>query len=454
MRKNQGERPMKKRVLLAITLSTMIVLAACSGGGGGSSSSNPSGNTPATAGTLDSAFGTTGIVTTAIGNFDSYAYALAVQSDGKIVAAGRTNNGASAYNTNYDIALVRYNTDGTVDKVFGTNGIVTADVLNYDDDARAIGIQSDGKIVVAGSAHNGTTTYFVVARFTSNGTLDTSFGTGGATLIDFGVGAGWNNAYALSIQPDGKIVVAGEAGDPSKYVFAVARLNTDGSLDAGFGTGGGVTTAIGSFTDYARALVIQGDGKIVVVGTSQNTTSGPDFAVVRYNANGTLDATFGTSGVVTTPIAAGTYGDNAQAVALQQDGRIVVGGHIYNGSDHDFALVRYNTNGSLDTGFGTGGKVITVVQDYYDDEINALHIRSDGKIMAAGYSKDDFALVRYNADGSVDRSFGTSGAVLTHFGIAYDEAYAVAIQSDGKLVAAGNSRNTSAHETFALCRYQ
>jgi uncharacterized delta-60 repeat protein len=131
-----------------------------------------------------------------------------------------------------------------------------------------------------------------------------------------------------------------------------------------------------------------------------------------------------------------------------------VGGHIYNGSDHDFALVRYNTNGSLDTGFGTGGKVITVVQDYYDDEINALHIRSDGKIMAAGYSKDDFALVRYNADGSVDRSFGTSGAVLTHFGIAYDEAYAVAIQSDGKLVAAGNSRNTSAHETFALCRYQ
>ena len=381
---------------------------------------------------LDTAFGTGGKVLTAIGTSGEIASDLGIQSDGKIVVAGY-----SYTISDNDFALVRYNTDGTLDATFGTGGKVTTAVGTSNDAASALGIQSDGKIVAAGSAayQSISTTYdCALVRYNTDGTLDTSFGTGGK-VIDDPMGFSYV-ASALRIQSDGKIVVAGPRND-SSVVFALVRYNTDGSLDTTFDTDGRVLTDIvPNNSDKPTDLRIQSDGKIVVAGYSyyQDTS---DFALVRYNTDGTLDTSFGTGGKVTTDIGSGyaSY-DVANALGIQSDGKIVAAG----GSSSNFALVRYNTDGTLDTSFGTGGKVTTAVGTS-NDAAYALSIQSDGKIVAAGSSyngsNNDFTIVRYNTDGTLDTSFGTGGEVITAIGSDDDYPYALSIQPDGKIVAAG-----------------
>jgi uncharacterized delta-60 repeat protein len=401
-------------------------------------------------GSLDTTFGTVGKVTTPIGSGDDHALALGIQSsDGKIVAAGFSYNGS-----NYDFALARYNTDGTLDTGFGTGGKVTTDFGSSDDFALALGIQPDGKIVAAGYSYNGSKYYFALVRYNANGTLDTGFGTGG--IVSTLMGSGHDQAHSLGIQPDGKIVAAGYAYNGSKYDFALVRYNANGTLDTGFGTGGIVTTSIGSINDYANALGIQSDGRIVAAGYSSNGSK-YDFALARYNTDGSLDTTFGTGGKVITPIGSGY--DQAHALGIQSDGKIVAAGSSDNGIKYNFALVRYNANGTLDTGFGTGGKVTTPIGSGSGwDVAYALCIQSsDGRIVAAGSSNNgsnyDFALVRYNANGTLDTGFGTGGKVTTPIGSGDDYAIALGIQSsDGKIVAAGYSYNGS-NDDFALARY-
>jgi uncharacterized delta-60 repeat protein len=214
-----------------------------------------------------------------------------------------------------------------------------------------------------------------------------------------------------------------------------------------------VTTEVGSSDDRAYSVAIQSDGKIVVAGFERNGISNFDFALVRYNTDGSLDTNFDSDGKVTTAIGSGT--DSAYSVAIQSDGKIVVAGYSDNGSNDDFALVRYNTDGSLDTNFDSDGKVTTEVGSS-DDYAESVAIQSDGKIVAAGYSSNggnnDFALVRYNTDGSLDTSFDSDGKVTTAIGSASDFARSVAIQSDGKIVVAGYSDNGS-NADFALVRY-
>jgi uncharacterized delta-60 repeat protein len=247
-------------------------------------------------------------------------------------------------------------------------------------------------------------------------------------------------------------VVAGYSSNGSNYDFALVRYNTNGSLDTTFGTGGIVITSMGSGYDIAYALGIQSDGRIVVAGSSYNG-SNYDFALVRYNTDGSLDTTFGIKGIVTTPI--GSDDDEALALGIQSDGRILAAGKSPNGSNYDFALVRYNTNGSLDTTFGTDGIVTTPIGSGWD-YANALGIGSDGRILAAGKSFNgsnyDFALVRYNADGSLDTTFGTSGIVTTPIGSYDTYAIALGIGSDGRILAAGSSDN-GINVNFALVRY-
>lgn len=223
--------------------------------------------------------------------------------------------------------------------------------------------------------------------------------------------------------------------------LALARYDTNGSLDTAFGTGGQVIAP--GLGDTTNAVAIQSDNKIVVAGSS-----GFAFALARYNANGSLDTTFDADGKVTTDI--GTGIDIANAVAIQADGKIVAAGQSPHGAGVAFALVRYNANGSLDTDFGTGGKVTTD----FDKSLNiaqAIAIQSDRKIVAAGWTNDSvvnvFALARYNTDGSLDTTFDADGKVTTAIGIV-NMVNAVAIQSDGKIVAAGRSDNA-----FALARY-
>jgi len=430
---------MKKITIVAVVVLAGVFLFS------GWSVSEGGDNTAPPAGTLDTTFDSDGIVTTDIGsgNHDD-AQAIAIDSGGKIVVAGGRSG---------DFALARYKSNGTLDTTFGTGGKVTTHIGSYDDDSYAIAIDSAGKIVVAGYSSNGSDRDFALARYKSNGTLDTTFGTGGKVTTP--IGSGDDYARAIAIDSAGKIVVAGYSHNGSNGDFALARYKSNGTLDTTFGTGGKVTTPIGSNSDdYAVAMAIDSGGKIVMAGYSNNGADN-DFALARYNSNGTLDTNFGTGGKVTMDIGSGD--DYARAIAIDSGGKIVVAGYSYNGNyeEKDFALARYNVDGTLDTNFDSDGIVTTDIGSSEDDIAQAIAIDSGGKIVVAGYSTGsnyDFALARYNVDGTLDTGFGTGGKVTTPIGRSDDRAYAIAIDSAGKIVVAGESHNGSTAD-FALARY-
>lgn len=287
------------------------------------------------------------------------------------------------------------------------------------------------------------------ALATAAGALDTTFGVGGKVTTDLGSAVDY--ARAALIQSDGKIVVIGESGEYSSYDFTLARYNTDGSLDTSFDGDGKVSTSIGLVDSGGLAGAVQPDGKIVAAGWVDSATWG-DFALLRYNADGSLDTSFGGDGIVTTDL--GPRSDEAWAVALQPDGKIVAAGGTNYGVNDDFAVVRYNADGSLDTSFGGDGIVTTDFGDM-NDQAYSVAIQTDGKIVAAGvfgsFFVSDFALARYNADGTLDTSFGGDGKVITDFGFNQNTAQAVAIQTDGKIVAGGAGGATG--QDMALARY-
>jgi uncharacterized delta-60 repeat protein len=340
-------------------------------------------------GTLDNSFGTGGKLTTPIGNGHDYGLSVAIQSDGKIVAAGYSSNGS-----NNDFAVVRYNSNGTLDTGFGTTGKVTSDFAGGNDRAYSLAIQSDGKIVVAGSIPNATDYDFAIARYNSNGTLDLSFDTDGKNTT--GIGSGNDFCYSVAIQGDGKIIMAGNSHNGSNYDFSLVRYNSNGTLDVSFDTDGKLVTAIGSGNEYCYSLAIQRDGKIVAVGYSNNGSNN-DFALARYNINGTLDTSFDADGIVTTDF--GNSENTALSVAIQNDRKILVAGSSHNGIDNDFALVRYHVDGKLDLSFDTDGKLTTAIGTASDSGYSVA-LQKDGKIVLTGFSVVgdyyDFAIARYN----------------------------------------------------------
>jgi uncharacterized delta-60 repeat protein len=405
-------------------------------------------------GTPDTTFGTNGIVTTPIGTVDAEAQALAVQSaDQKLVVAGFSYIGSQ-----FVYAVVRYNTDGTLDAGFGSGGVVTTPIGSLDDRAFAVAIQSDGKIVVAGytATINGSAVQGSIAlvRYNTDGSPDTTgFGTNGIVITApsvIPVPANCNpsdpsnpvpcsqptgvRANALSIQPNPPndlIIVAGVAYGMTvingkkvtvQDVILVARYNKDGSPDTSFNGGdlsnatGVATTAIG--TDYendeATAVAIDENGNVVAAGSAYATQR--TVAVVRYTPDGSLDTTFNNKGTVTTPI-----DTNAGATALsfftntQNIQQIVVAGTAYNKTYGEFVLARYNPDGHLDSTFGSGGKVTTEIR--YGAGAFGLAMQSDGKPVAAGYSMgytnpppqnqspSEFTLARYGTDGKLDTTF-------------------------------------------------
>jgi uncharacterized delta-60 repeat protein len=355
-------------------------------------------------------------------NFSSYedgGRSVAIQTDGKILVAGSSGN---------DFALVRYNTDGSLDSSFG--GVIT-DFGGGSDYGYSVTLQKDGKILVAGTGNGN----FALARYNTDGSLDSSFDGDGKVTTDFS-----GNGQSVTVQIDGKILVAGTSGSN----FAVARYNTNGSLDTSFDGDGKVTTDFGG-SDYGYSITMQTNGKILVAGTN-----GYDSAVARYNTDGNLDTSFDGDGKVTTDFSGGYWdgGDYGYSVTIQTDGKILVAGV----SRHDFgnnyfAVVRYNADGSLDTSFGGDGEVTDF--DSYDDYGYSVTVQTDGKILVAGGNGSDFILARYNTNGSLDASFDGDGKITTDFGnYSSDSGYSVTVQTDGKILVAGNSNSD-----FALARY-
>ena len=276
------------------------------------------------------------------------------------------------------LTVFLYSQPGALDVTFGTNGTVISDLGSDSENAHAVTIQPDGKIVVAGEHRIETYDAILVARYNTNGILDPSFSVDG--IVTTLAGSANCQASSVAIQQDEKILIAGYSHNGFSSEFVVVRYNSDGTLDHSFGASGIATIDIGNATDIGTSMIIQPDGKIVVAGISDNGTN-YDFAVVRYNSDGSVDNTFSVDGIVTTAI--GSSYDRATSVALQQDGKIVAGGHSYNGTDLDFAVVRYNTDGTLDNTFGDNGIVTTDFGGLYE-ECYALTIQSDDKILLAG----------------------------------------------------------------------
>ena len=414
---------------------------------------------PATAadGDLDPVFGIGGQVRTDFFGFDG-AFALAIQADGKTVAAG------FAMDANFEpiVALIRYQTDGTPDPTFGNGGKVAVELSNDLWGKVDVAIQGDGKIVVASTVGSFTTDYnFGLVRFEANGNPDLTFGTGGKVITDFGA---QDEATSVAIQSDGKIVVAGVTGSSVVVAdFAVARYLSDGQPDGAFGVGGKLTTDFFGSADRANDVAIQSDGKIVAVGAVMDPGFNRFFGVARYNSDGTLDATFSGGGKVTTAFLEFT---EANAVLIQQtDGKIVVAGSTFIGvpelpfTGWDFALARYHADGTPDAAFGFGGKLTTDAGGF--EQANAVTLQSDGKIVAVGSRADlsdveihqDFALARYGVDGTLDATFGNGGFVITDFQFT-DVAGGVVLQPDCQIVVAGYSWPVdTGNSDFALARY-
>src|SRR5262249_2050221 len=416
----------------------------------------------AASGALDQTFGLRGRVTTDFHGTTDIAYAIALQPDGKMVVVGTTY--ANNDYTGEDFAVTRYNVNGTLDMTFGVNGKVTTDFPGLAAVASAVVIQSDGKIVVAGGAFPLFTFLgdFKVVRYSPDGSLDKTFGNGGIVTTSF-PGQG-SYAFAVALQSDGKIIAAGtdyvnfSSDDSSNTDFALARYNANGRLDPTFGKGGQVTTDFDGFNDDVYSVLIQPDGRIVAVGSAKNPAHYYDFAVARYLSNGAIDAGFGAGGKVRTDFGASNL-DIAYSAALQSNGKIVAAGTAtFSNGLEDFAIARYNQNGTLDTAFSQDGRVAIDFGSFLQSAYQVL-IQTDGKIVAVGYpnsesSDSDFLLARCNSNGSLDSTFGVGGKVRTSFGDLNDGATAAALQPDGKIIAAGfHPTITRTGVDFIVARY-
>jgi uncharacterized delta-60 repeat protein len=398
-------------------------------------------------GSLDLNFGINGKLITTLGGANSIAYSVAMQSDDKIVVAGYNDNG-----TKTNFAVARYNKNGELDPAFGAGGIVTTAIGTIDDEGSQVVIQPDGKILVTGISwyDNKTKVHFSLVRYTSNGILDSSFGINGIVTTTFESGDSYS--YSIALQDDNKIIVSGYCNTgPEDADFALVRYNSDGTLDNSFGSEGKVLISFGSGFDACHSIAIFSDGKILASGYSYNGND-YDFACAKLNTNGTLDLSFGNEGKVTTAIGSGN--DFCYSVAIQSDGKIVLAGSCFIGTGFNFALARYDSKGNLDTNFNMNGMNITSIGR--SDIIFSVALQKDGKIVAAGntYVNNgfDFALLRFKSDGTLDPSFGTDGKISTDFGNYADYCYSIAIQNDNKIVAAGFS-GTSFNNNFALARY-
>ena len=415
----------------------------------------------AQAGKLDPTFGAGGVFIDTAGEFNNtgtFGSVVALQSDGKIVAAGQIGSASG---------VLRLNTNGTLDQSFGNGGVVIIPGSDFSlSQVIGVAIQSDGKIVVGSSnIEAGFGPLFMLARLNQNGGLDGGFGSAG--IVETQIGSFGAAASVLALQPDGKILLAGQG--------AMARYDSKGQLDDSFGSGGEAAISESGPT----AIALQPDGKILLAagGSVPGFLVGPPGLgssqvagiISRYNTNGSLDTSFGISGQAASVVV-------ASAIAVQSDGaclstcKILVGGSTItslsfnNGNGIGFGLVRYMSNGNVDATFGvSGGVTASFTPAEPQAALFALALQTNGNIVAAGTAGQpgaaqiDFALARFTGSGLLDTTFGSSGTVTTAFGMTQASISALAVQSDGKVVAVGGSQLSPGVPTgkvgFIVARY-
>jgi uncharacterized delta-60 repeat protein len=421
------------------------------------------------AGDLDPTFGAGGSVTTSFyttgkkpAQLDAWATAVAMQEIGgqeKIVAAGPADGSTTGNNT----GLVGYNLDGSLDTTFGTGGKVVSSFSGGALYATNMAVQPDEKVVLSGAwTPSGGSAEFAVARYNANGTPDTTFGPNHNGLAVTRVNSVFN-VGAVLLQPDGKIIAAGTSSPSSNQDFTLVRYNADGTIDATFGTGGIVTTDFQSgstdrLVGASLETLVNPDGtsstRIVAVGSSSSTVQ--LFALARYNLDGSLDTTFGTGGKVISNFGvSGGYGP----VVIQPNGMIVAGGTItssQNGQPY-FALARYDTAGNPDPTFGPNHDGLVILNQTGRTGAHGLALQSDGKIILAGFATNTAgqsigaALARFNTDGSLDAGFANAGFETVNLGT-QSMAIAVMLQPDGKIITAGGVGNSP--RSFVVARFQ
>ena len=398
-----------------------------------------------------------GSLRTNLGGTYDWAYATAIQPDGRILAAG-----VSEAKGTYDFALARYTRAMELDPTFGEGGFVLTDFGKSYDWAYAMALLPDGKILVAGVSNVSGSKDFALARFNPDGTLDTGFGRGGL-VTERTRSLTADIIRGLAVQPDGRIVVAGVSYDDVATLgpngdFMVARYLPDGQSDLTFGLGGVMTTDFGEQSyDEPYAVVLQPDGKIVLGGYT-NSGNGPgvlfgadQLALARYGSTGLLDPSFGRGGTVI--FDGGSLEERILALTVTPDGSLLAGGYVNGEHRSDLLLARVRTDGTLTPGFGTDGKGLSVTDLGTNSErIASLIQLPDGRILAGGQTavahNADFAIFRYDSLGGFDRSFGRSGVASFDFQGREDRVHALARQSDGKVVAVGQSE-----ADFALVRF-
>ncbi len=380
-----------------------------------------------TPGTLDMSFGNSGKAIIDVLGYDNLGNAIALQPNGRIVVAGIHNN---------DFGIYQLKIDGTLDKTFNNTGIVSFDFGGTIDDGSAVGIQTDGKIVMAGSIIDNGLSDFGIVRINADGTVDNTFGSSGKVIVDNS--SRDDRAYALQIQTDGKIVVSGYSISGGDADFMTVRLNSDGKVDNTFGTAGIKQIDIGSSEDKCYGNYIQPDGKILMGGIVNN--GGLDFVIVRLNTDGSIDNSFGNSGKQITDFKG--KDDWAFSIAMQSTGKILLGGYCKSTNNNDYAMACYDSTGKLDNSFGVGGIQVTPIGSN-DDFGRGVCVQGNDKILFIGRYKDAngklaVGLVRYNADGSLDNSFGLSGKFTKKFGSGGDDyCNGVTIQPNGRILIVG-----------------
>lgn len=381
-------------------------------------------------------------------NKDSYTGA-AIQADGKILVSTGIKNGADA-----DVGVLRYNRDGTLDGTFGINGIVTYDGGNGNDCGRLLAIQPNGKIVLTGYTHNGNNYDILTMRLNVDGSPDSSFGTNGIAVYD---NADRNDkGRGIAIQPDGKILVTARSTGGGTSIAMMLRYGAGGVLDDTFGTNGVMSYESDQGNAGFRDVAIQGDGKIVTSGYTK-TIAGYLFLTARCDNDGTLDNTFGTNGITTYDGGHGSAG--ARGIAVQVDGKIVVSGSNFNGTDLDVLVLRYNSNGTLDSGFGTGG-VVTYDGGKGDDNGRRLALQEGGRIVVTGNTSDGsnvlVLVLRYNRNGTPDVAFGNAGKIILQLGEGDDWGESVVISAKQNIVIAGGVDNSADNDVlvFRLIGFQ